>query len=411
MVFPWLPSACLRKSLIGDRLVLAVGEDSQIQLSQACVTLSRREGHGLMLAFAGTWKVATERPSLSSVLAQISAAAVPEETVPCLILDGRDLTDWDSQFLVFLRKLSAELEKLGVTVNAENLPEGARRLLALANAVPVANHDFLSPEVESLPLRVGLGAHDIWDSFMAFMDFLGATVIAMGRLLRRRARFPVSDFAVIIQDTGVRALSIVSLIAVLVGLIIAFVGSVQLNRFGAGVFTADMVAIAMLREMGALMTAIIMAGRTGAAFAAELATMQVNEEIDALATLGIDPVEYLVLPRVLALCLMMPLLCLYADLMGILGGAVIGVTILDIPLFEYWTRTTNSLSFTNLAIGVVKAGVFGGLIALAGCLRGLSAGRSAAAVGEATTAAVVLAIVLIVASDGLFAVILNILGI
>jgi phospholipid/cholesterol/gamma-HCH transport system permease protein len=172
-----------------------------------------------------------------------------------------------------------------------------------------------------------------------------------------------------------------------------------------------MVAIAMLREMGAVMTAIIMAGRTGAAFAAELATMQVNEEIDALGTLGIDPMEYLVLPRVLGLTLMMPLLCLYADVLGIVGGAVIGLTILDIPLLEYWTRTANATGFANLTIGVVKATVFGGLIGLAGCLRGLTAGRSAAAVGMATTSAVVTAIVMIVVVDGLFAVVLNFLGV
>lgn len=260
-----------------------------------------------------------------------------------------------------------------------------------------------------MPEWAGTAASNMAASLMAFVDFIGALAMAFGRLLRRRAQFPWSDFAVILQDTGIRALSIVSLIAVLVGLIIAFVGSVQLNRFGAGIFTADMVAIAMLREMGALMTAIIMAGRTGAAFAAELATMQVNEEIDALATLGIDPMEYLVLPRLLALTLMMPLLCLYADFMGILGGAVIGITIMDIPPLEYWSRTKQALDFTNLAIGVVKAGVFGMLIGIAGCSCGLSAERSAAAVGIATTAAVVLAIVMLVICDGIFAVVLNIL--
>lgn len=380
-----------------------------MQLSQAKVTLARRDGQGLVLAFTGAWTVATEQPSLSRLLSQLSDAA-SERSGARLALDGRGLTDWDSQFLVFLRNLGRELDKLGFEVDVDELPEGTRRLLALANAVPAAKLAQPSSERLSMSVRIGLAAQEVMVSFAAAIDFVGAIAIATGRLMRGRAKFPLADFAVIVQDAGVRALPIVSLIAVLVGLIIAFVGSVQLNRFGAGIFTADMVAIAMLREMGALMTAIIMAGRTGAAFAAELATMQVNEEIDALATLGIDPIEYLVVPRVLALSLMLPLLCLYANFMGILGGALIGVTILDIPLLEYWTRTKNSLGFTNLAIGVAKACVFGGLIALAGCLRGLSAKRSAADVGIATTSAVVMAIVLLVVFDGLFAVVLNILG-
>jgi phospholipid/cholesterol/gamma-HCH transport system permease protein len=166
----------------------------------------------------------------------------------------------------------------------------------------------------------------------------------------------------------------------------------------------------MLREMGAIMTGIIMAGRTGAAFAAELGTMQVNEEIDALKTSGFDPMEFLVLPRMLALIAMMPLLCLYADVLGIAGGALIGVTILGLPWVEYWNQTQNAMTLGNFVIGLSKASVFGVIIALSGCLKGMRSGRSASAVGLATTSAVVVAIVLIVAADGLFAVVLNLLN-
>jgi phospholipid/cholesterol/gamma-HCH transport system permease protein len=389
--------------------MVIVSDAARVQPDTASATVSARSDGMLVLSFAGVWTVATERPSIQSVLSQLSDAAAPGETSPRIALDGRGLTGWDSQFLVFLRQLTMDLEKLGAEVDSGALPDGAKRLLALASAVPPAKRRPASGP-DPLTVRIGKSVYDAWDSFFEFVDFVGGIVIAMGRLLRGRAQFPAADFALIIQDTGARALPIVSLIAVLVGLIIAFVGSVQLQRFGAGSFTADMVAIAMLREMGALMTAVIMAGRTGAAFAAEIATMQVNEEIDALATLGIDPMDYLVLPRVLALSLMMPLLCLYANLMGILGGGIIGVTLMDIPVLEYWERTKNALGFTNLAIGVIKAGVFGGLIGLSGCMRGLSAGRSAAAVGVSTTSAVVLSIVLLVVCDGLFAVILNFLG-
>ena len=159
------------------------------------------------------------------------------------------------------------------------------------------------------------------------------------------------------------------------------------------------------------MTAIIMAGRTGAAFAAQLGTMRVNEEIDALVTMGIPPMDFLVLPRMLALIVMMPLLTLYADLMAILGGTFVGVTMLDLGAVQYLERTQEALTLTNFFLGVVKGSVFGILVALSGCLRGMQCGRSAAAVGLATTSAVVTSIVLIVVVEGIFAVVLDALGI
>jgi phospholipid/cholesterol/gamma-HCH transport system permease protein len=201
------------------------------------------------------------------------------------------------------------------------------------------------------------------------------------------------------------------LISVLVGLILAFVGAVQLQQFGAQIFVADLVAIAMTREMGAMMAAIIMAGRTGAAFAAQLGTMQVNEEIDALKTLGISPIEFLVLPRMTALILMLPLLTIYADVLGIIGGAIVGILMLDLSPILYWNQTVQAVTLNDVLLGVGKSAVFGVLIALSGCLRGIQSGRSASAVGVAATSAVVTAIVLIVVFDGIFAVIANVLGI
>jgi phospholipid/cholesterol/gamma-HCH transport system permease protein len=194
-------------------------------------------------------------------------------------------------------------------------------------------------------------------------------------------------------------------------MILAFVGAVQLSQFGAGIYVANLVGLAMAREMGAMMTAIIMAGRTGAAFAAQLGTMQVNEEIDALSSMGIDPMEFLVVPRMMALMLMMPLLVLYADLMGMLGGMVVGVGMLDLGVFEYIEQTKRSVSLTQVNIGLVKGVVFGVLVAVAGCLRGMQCGNSSQAVGMAATSAVVTSIVLIIVTDGLFAVVLNVLGI
>ncbi len=207
------------------------------------------------------------------------------------------------------------------------------------------------------------------------------------------------------------AFPIVSLISFLVGLILAFVGAVQLQMFGAQIYVASLVGIGMVRVLAAIMTGIIVSGRTGAAFAAELGTMQVNEEIDALQTMGISPMEFLVLPRMLALMLMMPLLCLYADLMGVLGGLVVGVSMLDINVHEYINMTRESVSLTKLWVGLFHSAVFGVLIALAGCLRGMQCGRSASAVGAATTSAVVTSIVSIIVATAIITISCQVLGI
>ncbi len=242
------------------------------------------------------------------------------------------------------------------------------------------------------------------------LGFIGQAVQSFGRLTIGRARFRRSDLVDIIYECGAAALPIITLISFLVGLILAFVGAVQLQQFGAQIYVADLVGIAMAREMGALMSAIIMSGRTGAAFAAQLGTMQVNEEIDALTTFGLSSVDFLVLPRMIALILMMPLLCIYADLMGILGGGLVGVGMLNISLTQYMNETLNGIHLTDFAVGVTKSAVFGVLVALSGCMRGIQCGRSASAVGLAATSAVVTSIVLIIVTDGIFAVLTNALG-
>jgi phospholipid/cholesterol/gamma-HCH transport system permease protein len=242
------------------------------------------------------------------------------------------------------------------------------------------------------------------------LAFLGEASLAFLKLLRGTARFRRVDLLVILQECGAQALPIVTLISFLVGVILAYVGAVQLRQFGAQIYVADLVGIAMTREMGAMMAAIIMAGRTGAAFAASLGTMQVNEEIDALTTLGISPVEFLVLPRMLALATMMPLLCVYADLVGVLGGAAVGVSMLDLGSVEYFVRSSSAITPTDVLAGIIKSGVFGVLVAVAGCLRGMTCGRSSAAVGWAATSAVVTGIVLIIVSDAAMTVIFNLIG-
>jgi phospholipid/cholesterol/gamma-HCH transport system permease protein len=243
------------------------------------------------------------------------------------------------------------------------------------------------------------------------LDFIGEASMAFMRLFRGKAQYRRSDLFVILQDSGAQAFPIVSLISLLVGLILAFVGAIQLRMFGAQIYVADLVGIAMVRVMGAVMTGIIMAGRTGASFAAQLGTMQVNEEIDALKTMGISPMEFLVLPRMLSLMLMMPLLCLYADLMGILGGMIVGIFMLDLNVMEYFLETQRAVTLNNLWIGLFHSVVFGVLVALAGCLRGIQCGRSASAVGNATTSAVVTGIVSIIVATAIITLMCEVLGI
>jgi phospholipid/cholesterol/gamma-HCH transport system permease protein len=280
--------------------------------------------------------------------------------------------------------------------------------MRLAGAVPPRT---IGREIRpSWLARVGPMTLAAYAGALEMLTFIGEALLAVVALLRGRARFRRSDLALYIQDCGARALPIVTLISFLVGVILAFVGTVQLRKFGGQIYVADLVGIAMAREMGAMMTAIIVAGRSGAAFAAQIGSMQANEEVDALTTMGLSPMQFVVLPRMIALALMMPLLTLYADVVGIVGGAFVSVTMLGVTLTQYFNETQSVLSLTAFAMGLIKAMVFGVLVAFAGCLRGMQCGRSSAAVGMAVTSAVVTGIVFIIVSDSILTVVYNALG-
>ena len=361
----------------------------------------------LMVRISGNWSINSSPPSLEGLERRISSPPNPERVA----LDGRELGDWDSSLLTFLLKVTDLCGKRSIKISSEGLPEGVSRLIDLATAVP-ENKDARKAQAPTPFLaKVGETTLGALESSGEMLSFIGEACLAFVKFLGGKARFRRSDLFMLIQECGAQALPIVSLISVLVGLILAFVGAVQLKMFGAQIYVADLVGIGMAREMGAMMTAIVMAGRTGAAFAAQLGTMEVNEETDALKTLGISPMEFLVLPRMLALVIMMPLLCIYADLMGIIGGGVIGVAMLDISPMQYWHETVSALNITQFVAGFIKAGVFGVLVALSGCLRGMQCGRSASAVGEAATSAVVTAIVSIIVSDSILTVIYDRIGI
>jgi phospholipid/cholesterol/gamma-HCH transport system permease protein len=376
-------------------------------MSSAQLSLARGRDGDLVLQLTGSWLLRSARPPA----AQVEAALDPAQ-VRSLAFDAQGLAGWDSALLAFLTRVLRTCAERGIEAERGGLPEGVRRLLALAEAVPErAGARAAGAEQSSWIARLGDATLRGTEALAAPVAFVGEVTFALGRLATLRARFPVGDFWFYVQQCGAQALPIVTLIGFLIGLILAFMGAVQLLRFGATIYVADLVALAMVREMGAVMTAVVMAGRTGAAFAAQLGTMKVTEEIDALRTLGLSPVEFLVLPRTLALVLMMPLLCLYADFWGIVGGVFVSATMLDLTVTQYLNETFAAATLGDLWLGVVKSVVFGALVGVASCYQGMRTGDTASAVGDSATRAVVNGIVLIIVTDGIFAVLCNVLGI
>ncbi|HEY3277676.1 MAG TPA: ABC transporter permease [Syntrophorhabdaceae bacterium] len=381
-------------------------ETDGLNSGSAGLTFSDIPQGTLVIGLTGVWTTETSQPPLEDVESRVSA--VPSATK--VIFDTRSLTDWDSSFLTFLLGVREICERKGIAVETDGLPEGARRLLKLALAVPERVGAKKGAGKEPIMSRIGGSTLKFVAGLGEVMDFLGDAGVSVVRLLMGRATLRWSDILLFLQESGSQALPIVSLISLLVGLILAFVGAIQLQTFGAQIYVADLVGIAMVRVMGAIMTGIIMAGRTGAAYAAQLGTMQVNEEIDAMKTLGVTPMEFLVLPRMLALTVMMPLLCIYSDIMGILGGMIVGVAMLDLNPIVYLNQTKAALNLTNVWIGLFHGAVFGVLVALSGCLRGMQCERSASAVGYAATSAVVTGIVSIIVATAIITIVCNVLG-
>jgi phospholipid/cholesterol/gamma-HCH transport system permease protein len=314
---------------------------------------------------------------------------------------------WSTHDAAFLARLLRELDAPG-RIALEGLPRELEKLLALARggapAVPLE-----TARRPGLRERVGLDTLSVTDNARAFLALLGEIVLLLPRFFAGRARMRRAELFEVLAESSSRALAIVAVTNLLMGAILAFVGAVQLKTFGAGIYVANLVGIASVRELTPILTAIVLAGRTGAAFAARIATMQGNEEVDALTALRVSAVEFLVLPRVLALGLLMPLLYVYGCAFALLGGLAAAGPILDLSATAYAAQTQHAVSATQFALGGLKALVFGGLVALVGCHYGLRAPRSAAGVGAATTSAVVSSIIGIIALDAVFAVCANVL--
>ena len=362
------------------------------------------EGRAL-LRLCGDWNLEGQVPAFTDL--QQALRDQPPEGVIC---DAATLRQWDSSLMAFLLQCHNYCTAAAIEFHTDALPEGARTLLALSTAV--ATHQ--RPDETSSTMWEALNPFNKLESVASNLEdslrFLGELTLASGKLLRGKANTRMTDFRNFAYQAGPNALPIITLTSFLVGMILAYLGAAQLAQFGAQIYVADLVTVGMTREMGALMIAVVMAGRTGAAYAAQLGTMQTREEIDAIVTLGISPMEFLVLPRVFALVLIMPLLCLYADLVGILGGALVAVG-MGVSLIQFIQQAQGVLDFTIITVGLVKSLMFGVLIAIAGCRAGMKCGRSSAAVGEAATQAVVTSIVYLIIADAAFNILFEQMGI
>ncbi len=322
-----------------------------------------------------------------------------------------DVTSWGSNLVCFLFSLRKLCFSNNIKVNMSGIPQGAERLLTIAESVPERDGASGSEDTRNIFHNIGEFTINIFHDLKNAIEFTGDVVLATRTFIFNSSEFAWKDFITFMKDCGPSALPIIALITFLVGLILAFVGAIQLQLFGAQIFVADLVGIGMVRELAAIMAGIVMAGRTGAAYAAQLGTMQVNEEVDALETMGISTIFFLVLPRMFSLIIIMPLLCVFANFMGVLGGMFVGVFILDISPLQYYEQSINAIRIQDFAIGIVMSVIFGILVSGAGCLRGMQCGRSSAAVGKATTSAVVTGIICIIVSTAIITVICDFIGV
>lgn len=350
-----------------------------------------------VVVLRGDWTLEGDPPHPEALLA---SADGPPHGAPVLAFDTSALGAWDTTLLVFVVRCEDFARTHALRFDDTALPARLVRLLALARAVPERTQQAPAPPAQRLA-RLGAAALRFRDDFLAAVTFAGDVALALGRLVGRRVRMRWRDFWVVVQDNSSGALPIVTLIALLVGIIIAFLGVVVLERFGADYYVSYLVGFGMLRELGALMTGIILAGRTGAAFAAELGSMKITEEVDALTTLGIAPIEHLVLPRLLGLFVMMPLLTVYADFIGIAGGMAVSVVLLELSLKQFVNGLLAAVTLPDALLGVFKGTIFGFIVGVAGCMKGLQTGSDAGAVGRAATAAVVLGITLIILANAI----------
>ena len=377
-------------------------------LSADFVTINENEDH-LRIGIHGNWTI-NNAAKIQDILDDLcpTCKGYRHVTFTC---NGLENMDTSGAWMLFKRFKRFESE--GVQADFKNFKQAHFKFVK--NLQDVIDDDHMPPK-HHLPTLTdtlaGVGrfavsfSHHIGDVF----NFLGQLAITFGRAFLAPKRFRFRSIIRHIHEAGINAVPIIILLSILVSIVLTYQGAIQLSKFGAEVYTIGLTARSVLREMGVLMAAILVAGRSGSAYATEIGIMKINEEVDALKTLSIDPYEVLVLPRVLALVFIMPFLAFISDMAGLLGGAICTNIILDIPLNQFWAYLLNPFVQTEFWIGIIKAPVFGFLIATTGCFRGMQAENSAENVGRLTTVSVVQAIFLVMVANALFAVIIGELG-
>ncbi len=357
----------------------------------------------LTLIFGNNWTQKVNTVSHDYVLKFI-ATNYPFEKLEVKINNPQ----WDSYLVSLIYDIKLNCQQQNITFDSSSLTEGLQRLI---NMLPEQRKEIELKEVEiTNPIeKIGDKIYHFFDELSGTISFFGDTIISAISSFKNKNTFRSKDFWLIMQSTSSKALSIVTLISFLIGLILGYVGAIQLKQFGAGIYLANLVGIGMMREMGAIMTSIIMAGRTGAAFAAELGTMKLNKEIAALNVLGISSYSFLVLPRIICLSLSIPMLTIYADVVGIIAGGLVGMWVLNVSWMQYYNQLINSVTLTDFYVGLIKSVFFGIAISLVSCVKGIHCEERAEAVGKATTMAVVNSIIMIIVIDAIFTVIFNIL--
>jgi phospholipid/cholesterol/gamma-HCH transport system permease protein len=341
---------------------------------------------------------------------QKAVEAIENASSKSVIVDTAGVDYCDGIGIGLLVELKLRQRKTGGELEITGLRTEFQRLMDMFDPVEFETTQIEKPHKTRLPEEVGRATLTVWDNIRSQISFLGELVVTLVHAACNPRSVRWRDAFLISETGGVNALPIIALISFLIGLIMAFQAAIPMRQFGAEIFVADLIALSTLRELGPLMTAIVMAGRTSAAFAAELGTMKVNEEIDAMSTMGLDPVRFLVATRVIAILIMMPLLTIFANLLGIMGGSVVLLS-LGYPLVTYVDRIIISASYGDLLGGLVKSLAFGLIVAGIGCSRGLQTKTGASAVGVSTTKAVVSGFVLIIITDGIFSVVYFYLGI
>jgi phospholipid/cholesterol/gamma-HCH transport system permease protein len=359
-----------------------------------------QQGAGWTLQLAGDWRGAA---------AVALSAPPPALGAGPLAVDAQALSEWDGGLAAALQDRLAPLARRGVALDLGALPQSVRTVLEIALPVPGAAAVSAPAQPRGWAV-VGEWVLATAAQALTTAAFVGEVLLALLRLLRGKSGMRGTDLLRQIDQTGPLSIPIVSLTCFLVGLLLAYMGGAQLDKLGARAYIADIVTLSMVREMGALVTGVILSGRVGAAFAAQLATMKAGEEIDALRALGVDPIDHLVLPRLLALVLVAPLLVAYAALVGVIAGLPAATWVYGVPASEYLHKCVAALTWTHVWIGVFKCTLYSALVALAGCREGLHAGRDAQAVGAATTTAVVKALVWIVTAACVSTVVFQRLG-